>query len=353
MALKKVRIVGSGLIGTSIGLGLSAKGVTVEMADKAVSAKKLAQDLVGAFGPGGAEVTIFAVPTSALKQVANTEFSLNPQSKFMDIGSVKTKSLVEVSGSALPQTRFCPTHPMAGREVGGAHSARGDLFVGRPWIYSPDGVDADVVEAAKEIIELLEAKPFELGASEHDKAVALISHLPQLISSLLAAQLLKGQGQWLELAGAGLRDTTRLADSDSELWSEIFSLNQTEITPLLREFENDLHQMIVGSGTDGAVLDGVRKVIVDGNKGRALIPGKHGGKAREYTLLPVVIEDKPGQLAALFNECANADVNIEDLSIEHSPGQFTGLITLSLSAKDAESLHKHLLKSGWNVHTPR
>ena len=353
MAIKKVRIVGSGLIGTSIGLGLAAKGVAVEMADKDASAQKLAQDLVGAPFDGSAEVTIFAVPTSTLKQVANAEFSLNQKSKFMDIGSVKTKSLVEVSSSELPKSRFCPTHPMAGREVGGAHSARGDLFSGRPWIYSAEGIDADVVEAAKEIIGLLEAKPFELGVVEHDKAVALISHLPQFISSLLAAQLLKGNAQWLELAGAGLRDTTRIADSDPALWSEIFSLNQSEITPLLLEFARDLQRVIVGAENNGTDQGEIRKVIVDGNKGRARIPGKHGGKPRDYTLLPVVIEDKPGQLAALFNECAKADVNIEDLSIEHSPGQFTGLITLSLSENDAQSLHKHLLESGWNVHTPR
>jgi prephenate dehydrogenase len=75
--------------------------------------------------------------------------------------------------------------------------------------------------------------------------------------------------------------------------------------------------------------------------------------AREYTLLPVVIEDKPGQLAALFNECAKAKVNIEDLTIEHSPGQFTGLITLALSTGDAQILSDHLIGSGWNVHAPR
>ena len=84
-----------------------------------------------------------------------------------------------------------------------------------------------------------------------------------------------------------------------------------------------------------------------------MIPGKHGGAAREYTLLPVVIEDKPGQLAALFDECAQAKVNVEDLSIEHSPGQFTGLITLALSAKDAQILQSHLTNSGWSVHAPR
>lgn len=84
-----------------------------------------------------------------------------------------------------------------------------------------------------------------------------------------------------------------------------------------------------------------------------MIPGKHGGVARKYTYLPVVIEDKPGQLAALFDECAEAQVNVEDLSIEHSPEQYTGLITLALSQNDAEKLYRHLLKEGWSAHSPR
>ena len=79
----------------------------------------------------------------------------------------------------------------------------------------------------------------------------------------------------------------------------------------------------------------------------------HGGAARNYTFLPVVIEDKPGQLAALFDECAAAQVNVEDLTIEHSPEQFTGLITLALSKSDAEKLHGHLVQQGWRAHSPR
>ena len=69
--------------------------------------------------------------------------------------------------------------------------------------------------------------------------------------------------------------------------------------------------------------------------------------------MPIVIEDKPGQLASLFDECASALVNVEDLTIEHSPGQFTGLITLALSASDAEKLTEHLKSRGWSVHSPR
>jgi prephenate dehydrogenase len=284
--------------------------------------------------------------------VAN-EYLLNPESKFIDVGSVKAKPIVEVLSGGVPKGRFCPTHPMAGREIGGAESARADLFLGRPWIFSSSGVDADVVEAAKELIELLGAEAFELGAQEHDKAVALISHMPQILASLLAKQLLAGQVNWLDLSGAGLRDMTRIAASDSKLWGEIISLNRDQISPLLEKFAGDLNDVIAALGGTEPNSESIENVIVQGNEGRKRIPGKHGGKARNYTLLPVVIEDKPGQLAALFNECAQAKVNVEDLSIEHSPGQFTGLITLFLSQDDAQTLHKHLLMSGWNVHLPR
>jgi prephenate dehydrogenase len=90
-----------------------------------------------------------------------------------------------------------------------------------------------------------------------------------------------------------------------------------------------------------------------GRDGRNLIPGKHGGKAREYTYVPIVIDDKPGQLGAIFNECAAMSVNVEDLAIEHSPGQLNALITLALSAEDAVKLSNHLSSIGWNVHPIR
>jgi prephenate dehydrogenase len=99
--------------------------------------------------------------------------------------------------------------------------------------------------------------------------------------------------------------------------------------------------------------DAVRTFIEAGNKGRELIPGKHGGIARNYTYLPVVIEDKAGELARLFDACALAAVNVEDLSIEHSPEQLTGLITLALSEEDASTLYQHLIANGWRAHLPR
>jgi prephenate dehydrogenase len=349
-----IKIIGSGLIGTSIGLALANKGVSVEMADIDPSAARLANDLMSSVASATPEIVLYAGPSSGLRSALESEFQVNSALKFIDIGSVKTKSLLEMSGSVVPTRQFLATHPMAGREVGGAQSARADLFQSRSWIYIPsdlDGstVDPDLVAAGLWLIQTLGATPVAMTAERHDRAVALVSHLPQVTASLLAAQLRGADAQALDLAGAGLRDTTRIAGSTAALWDEILSSNSNELLPLLINLQSDLAIFIERLGASASVSD----LIEAGNQGRAKIPGKHGGAAREYALLPVVIEDKPGQLASLFDECASAKVNVEDLTIEHSPGQFTGLITLALSAKDAEILQVHLTKSGWSVHAPR
>ena len=348
--LSKVRIVGSGLIGTSIGLGLVQRGIAVEMVDSDPSAQSMAKDLAGGVVVEDPDLVVFALPTSLLSQVIEREIHLNPQSTFMDVGSVKNEVVLQVKTFSGLSTRFLPTHPMAGREIGGASSARADLFQGRSWILTPE---PDCAPESKslvlEMIKHLGATPIELTALDHDAAVAKISHLPQIAASLLAKQLSGTPAEWMELAGQGLRDTTRIAGSDESLWKEIIYSNRAEISELLISLQNDLTQMI-------AALDDPAKIaelIAAGREGKAMIPGKHGGKAREYSYLPIVIDDKPGQLGAIFNECAAMQVNVEDLNIEHSPGQLSALITLSLSAHDAEKLSAHLTSIGWNVHPVR
>jgi len=348
--LGKVRIVGSGLIGTSIGLGLVQRGIAVEMVDSDPSAQALARDLTGGEVVVDPDVVVFALPTSVLSEVIQNEIDINPQSTFMDVGSVKNEVLLKVKTFSGLSTRFLPTHPMAGREIGGAASARADLFQGRSWILTPeDNCAPESKKLVLELITLLGASPIELSALDHDAAVAKISHLPQIAASLVAKQLSGTPAEWMELAGQGLRDTTRIAGSDEKLWKEIIYSNRNEISELLISLQNDLQQMIDS-------LDDPAKIavlIAAGREGKALIPGKHGGKAREYTYLPIVIDDKPGQLAAIFNECAAMQVNVEDLNIEHSPGQLSALITLSLSEHDAEKLSSHLISIGWNVHPVR
>ena len=346
----KVRIVGSGLIGTSIGLALVQRGIAVQMVDVNSSAQALAQDLVGGVEVSKPELVVLAVPTSAISQVIEAELSINPHSTFMDVGSVKNEVVLKVKTFSGLSTHFLPTHPMAGREIGGAGSARADLFQGRSWIITPT---QDCLPESKtlvtELIAALGATPIELSATDHDAAVAKISHLPQIASSLVAKQLTGTPVEWMELAGQGLRDTTRIAASDDQLWKEIIHSNRAEISELLISLQNDLRQMITALDEP----DQIAELIAAGRAGKDLIPGKHGGRAREYSYLPIVIDDKPGQLGAIFNECAAMQVNVEDLNIEHSPGQLSALITLSLSASDAEKLSAHLSSIGWNVHPVR
>ena len=348
--LTKVRIVGSGLIGTSIGLGLVQRGVSVEMVDSDPKSQALANDLVGRVEVTAPDLVVLAMPSSQLSEVINDEFALNPHSTFIDVGSVKGEVELQVKTIPALSRRFLPTHPMAGREIGGTGSARADLFQGRSWILTPSQeLEADAKAVVLELISLLGATPIELSAVDHDRAVAKISHLPQIAASLIAKQLTGTPAEWMELAGQGLRDTTRIAASDESLWKEIIFSNRAELEQLLINLQNDLGAMV-------AALDDPEKIaalIAAGRAGRALIPGKHGGKAREYSYLPIVIDDKPGQLGAIFNECAAMDVNVEDLNIEHSPGQLSALITLALSHSDAEKLSSHLSSIGWNVHPIR
>jgi prephenate dehydrogenase len=324
------------------------------MVDINESAAALAQDLIGERAPQTrAEITVIATPISSISSVISTEISQGYSLGFIDIGSVKTKPVLEVESSGLDLSKFLPTHPMAGREVGGAESARADLFQGRPWAIDPAGVSAELLAAGRELIELCGGNILEIPVQEHDKAVALVSHLPQLVSSLLAAQLEGAPAQWLDLAGSGLRDTTRIAASNPLLWREILSANSQALMPLIEKLIEGLVDLNLALANPDKAESAVEEFIKAGNRGRAMIPGKHGGVARNYTFLPVVIEDKPGQLAALFDECASAKVNVEDLSIEHSPEQYTGLITLALSQSDAATLYQHLLERGWRAHAPR
>ena len=348
MKSKSVRIVGAGLIGTSIGLALKAAGASVQFVDVDANAELLANDLVKSGNFENPDLIIIATPPSAFKLAIEREKTLNPQAILMDIGSVKTKPLLEVSTIEGLLSRFCGTHPMAGREVSGAVSARADLFLDRAWIITPTSETSAAAKAmVLEVIAACGAQPVEMSAKDHDERVALISHLPQTISSLLAAQLSNSNPEALALAGGGLRDTVRIAGSDPKLWGEILAANEAALLPLLISLQSDLSALI--SAASGPAK--WESLVAAGRAGKSAIPGKHGGKSREYSYLPIVIDDRPGQLGSLFNACAKADVNIEDLALEHSPGQLTAVITLAIAPEDIGRLSEFLTKDGWNVHS--
>ena len=347
--ITSVRIVGAGLIGTSVALALKAEGVEVEVIDQDSAAQMLARDLVQATSIENPEVILLALPVSQIFEVLQTESSLYPNSILMDVGSTKSELQVKVDELSEVRQRFVGTHPMAGREVSGPTAARADLFVGRAWpVIKSTYTSSDAIEKAREVIALCGATAYEMSAESHDRSVSVLSHLPQIVSSALATQLNVLNDDELLLAGQGVRDLTRLAGSDKKMWLDILRSNRHFIIHALNSLGESLdHVLDALTSNDDKYLE---KLLVDGKSQQQRISGKHGARPRDYSFVNVVVGDKPGQLGALFIECAKISVNVEDVSLEHSPGQETGLITLALSPSDANLLFEHLKNLQWQVH---
>lgn len=349
MKTQHVRVVGAGLIGTSIALGLASRGVSVELHDEDQNALDLAKDLLAPHVKVGVpDLVIVATPPKTILKVLKKEFRSNPQATFIDVGSVKNNLVLEVEALTELAARFVGSHPMAGREVAGPSSAQADLFQGRAWILTPTSMTEEPsIDLAKELVEALGATAYIMGAPAHDSLLARISHLPQITSTALAGAI-EQLGDDLNLSGQGLRDMTRIANSDGELWSEILLENQNEVLKAITEY-----QQIIANLKDALERrdeSALKNHFLNGNKGRARVSGKHGSKPRNYSHLMIVIKDEPGALSQLFEQCAAINANIEDLSIEHSPGQLTGLITLAFSPDDALRVQDHLLSHDWKVH---
>ncbi len=316
----------------------------------------LAQDLIGANaetgGSSAPELIIVATPPDVVFDIIQREFLKNPSATFIDVSGIKSKLVNQVEGISALSERFISVHPMAGREISGPESARADLFESRAWIISKTHNSSQhTIEVAEQLGEIMGAAIYQLDPKTHDSVIAALSHLPQILSSALGGSLENEDGSNLNLAGQGLRDVSRLADSDPDLWVALLAGNAEEIVPKLAQVINRLSKL--SKALELGDSEVIKTFLSEGRDGRNRIPGKHGLAKRDYTFVPIVIDDKPGGLARIFNECAAIDVNIEDLSMEHSPGQAVGLITLALSESDAIKLQKHLVSKGWLAHSPR
>ena len=350
----QVRIVGAGLLGASIGLGLRATGVDTIMHDSSPAALALAID----YGAGRAaadtdnpSLVIVAVPPDLTAHVVAQELAAFPDAIVTDVASVKALPLAELQASGADTSRYIGSHPLAGRERGGAISARGDLFLGRPWVITTnDDVPAAQIGIIEDLVLDLGAIPVLLSAEEHDRSVALVSHVPQVISTLLAKQLGGGTERALSLTGQGLRDTTRIAASDPELWIQILSANSTAVVDILRAYRDDLDGVIATLEEPSApgAKRAIAQTLAAGNSGVARLPGKHG-QDRKFSQLVVMVDDKPGELARLLTEIGDAGMNLEDLRLEHSPGTLVGLAEISVLPEIEHRLVAELEALGWRI----
>ena len=349
-----VRVVGVGLLGASIGLGLRAKGIEVILADASPTHLAIAVDY-GAGRPAEPgdrpQLVVVCVPPDVTADVVAAELDAYPEAIVADVASVKLAVYEDLKARGADLSRYLGTHPMAGRERGGPMSGRADLFVGRPWVVAAHGgVTYQDASAIDDLILDLGASLVELTAEQHDAAVALVSHVPQVVSSLMARRLIDAPHASVNLAGQGLRDVTRVAASDPELWVQILGQNAGPVTEILRGYRDDLDRFI--DALENMDAPGARRRVAEelfgGNTGVERLPGKHGVD-RRYSSLIVMVDDRPGQLARLFHDVGDAGANIEDLRLEHSPGAQVGLAEISVLPEVLERLTDELAERGWRI----
>lgn len=366
-----VLIIGSGLLGASIGLGLRAAGCEdVYVQDISPTAEAVAQDIGAgtsfsslseqeraAFAP---QLVVVAAPpdaagivcAQALRMYGPRPETGYPGATVTDVASVKVRPLADVLASGADASRYVGSHPMAGREKSGPVAARGELFQARPWIICEhDSARPECVRLVRSVAVELGAIVTSLSVEEHDQTVALISHVPQAMSSLLASRLQDTPLYALSLAGQGLRDTVRIAASDPTLWVQIFAANAGPIVQTLYGVRDDLNRLIStleDPAASGARLD-LAQLMSEGNAGVARIPGKHGTAPAAFATMTVLVDDTPGTLARLLAEIGELGANIEDLRLEHSTGAPVGMAEISVNPSILESLVRDLSARGWRV----
>ena len=363
-APRSVVVIGTGLIGTSIALALRERGTSVWLSDVDRSAARLAADLgagellPGSGPPGGqAEVAVLAVPPAVVAAALLAAQQRGLAACYTDVASVKELPLREAARLGCDLATFVPGHPMSGRERSGPAAARADLFAGQSWVVCPGGQTApQAVAAVTGLATACGATPVVLPAAEHDRWVALVSHVPHLVASAMAALCAGAPAGALALAGPGLRDVTRIAAGDAGLWTEILTANAGPVRAALLAVAAQL--AAASEALDGVTAgraDAVKEltaVLEAGRAGVEAIPGKRGGPAPHYAVVQAVIGDRPGELARLFVAAGEAGINIEDVRIEHSPGLPAGVAELSVRPEVAQRLSAALAARGWPVASP-
>lgn len=363
---RRIVVIGTGLIGTSIALAMRDRGAEVLLSDRDPASLRLAVELgAGAPLPDdaselGADLAVLAVPPAAVATTLLDAQKRGLAAVFTDVASVKARPMLDAIDLGCDLRDYVAGHPLAGRERSGPAAARGDLFVGRPWALCPTPATAPAaVAAVTALARACGAEPLTVDAAEHDRAVALVSHGPHVVSAAMAARLEEAGRVPLGLAGQGVRDVTRIAASDPQLWVGILTANAEPVADVLEAVATDLAvaaSMLragAGAGAGSAGADAAAGMVGDllrrGVTGRGRIPGKHGGRPSSYAVVSVLIPDRPGELALLFQAAGVAGVNIEDVVIEHSPGRPVGVAELSVRPEAADRLAEALRARGWSV----
>ena len=318
-----VAIVGTGLIGGSLGMALRARvpsvrvvAVDVEgVAAAAVAAGAAHAALPLAEAVRGADLVVVAAPPGvSLGLVGEIAPHLRPSAILSDVGSVKAPFLAAAVAAVAGAHRIVGGHPMAGRETGGLVSADARLFENAAWVLCPaQNDDTSAVDALAALVSAVGARVVVMDAARHDRTAAAVSHVPQLAAVALVTAALGDDPGARRLAGGGFRDVTRIAASPWPLWQGILSANHGAALAALDGLRSELDTVRDAlARRDWAALDAAFARAAHLRSG---IPVDARGFLRPLAEIAVDADDRPGFLAALTATLATAGLNIADLEL--------------------------------------
>jgi prephenate dehydrogenase len=352
----RVAVVGTGLIGGSVGLALGARGYDVAGFDhderRLARAKELGAITEAAASlddaVAGAELVVVAVPVGAIADAVVAALDAGAAA-VTDVGSVKKSVVAEVERQRPDASaRFVGGHPMAGSEQDGVDGADASLFVGATWTLTPTAnTDERAYTLVLRIIRELGADVVSISPEHHDELVAMVSHVPQLAASTLMDVATTNEDDrrtLMRLAAGGFRDMTRIAAGHPAIWPDILTTNREAVLGALDAYV--------------AALSRARDLVAAGERDQLLILLERARLARrnlpvgasmatDLVELRVPVPDRPGVIAEVTTLAGRLGVNIADFEIAHSAEGGRGVIVLIVAAADAVAFESGLHELGY------
>ena len=340
----RAEVVGTGLIGSSIGLALRARGwhVTGRDLDEARAARAHELGALDAVGHDpDAELTFVAVPVSAIAVEATRAAAGG--AIVTDVGGVKAPVVRSVS-----HPRFVGGHPMAGSEQEGVDGADAELFAGATWVLTPTvDTDPEAYARVRSVVSTFGADVVALTPEQHDALVAVVSHVPHLTAATLmglASERAEEHAALLRLAAGGFRDMTRVASGHPGIWPDICVENRDAIVAALDTLVRALTDMrdLVSVGDRTALL----RLLERARAARVNLPTP-AARPEELVEIRLPVPDRPGVLADVTTLASELGVNILDLEIAHSAEGPRGVLVLVVEAGATELVRTALVARGY------
>ncbi|HEY3462916.1 MAG TPA: prephenate dehydrogenase/arogenate dehydrogenase family protein [Gaiellaceae bacterium] len=348
-AIRRLAIVGTGLVGTSVALAAGRAGTRARGfdADRGVLERAVARGAVEAAASlaeavADAELVVVAVPVGAAPAVVREALdAAGPDAVVTDVASTK-RSL-----AAVVDPRFVPGHPVAGGATGGPSRAAADLFDAATWFLTPtDASSAESVALVERFVASLGARAVRTDAEAHDRLLALTSHLPHALANLLMLRVAEAAAEDdapLAFAGASLREMTRLAGANAGIWSDIFLGNADEIAAALAGLRASLDAL--EQALRAGDREGIEATIAAAAAARERLESfAYRTSPAQLNRIRIRVPDRPGVLARITQILGTAQINLEDFELRHVSPEYGGVLVILVAGADNAARARELLR---------